>query len=138
MNAKSIEMARILTYIDIQKDIVKRFRITLDPNSKCWSRMHVHVKQRRVCKFHYTNSIQATFSLLHEVGHIECYHSGMRRAEDEYAATVWALKTAKDYGLTVPEKTIDVYQDYIDREKARGERRGGKGYGNLDLRLAME
>lgn len=57
----------------------------------------------------------------------------MRRAESEYHATVWALDKCAEYGLEVPEKIIKEYQDYIDDEKERGLRRGGKGYADLKL-----
>ena len=126
-----------MKYIDIQKELVQRFNIVVDPESKCWGRMHAHVKSRKVCKFHFKNSVVATFDLLHEIGHIETSRPKMRRAEDEYSATVWALKMAREYGLTIPDKTIQLYQDYIDMEKERGIRRGGSGYGTLSLRRAM-
>ena len=126
-----------MKYTDIQNDIVKRYRITLDPNSKCWSRIHAHIRERRICKWHPKNSAESTFDLLHEVGHIETTKTGMRRAEAEYHATVWALERAKEYGFTVPEKTIQVYQDYIDRERDRGIRRGGTGYYEMNIRKAV-
>ena len=126
-----------MKYIDIQKELVQRFNIVVDSESKCWGRMHAHVKSRKVCKFHFKNSVVATFDLLHEIGHIETSRPKMRRAEDEYSATVWALKMAREYGLTIPDKTIQLYQDYIDMEKERGIRRGGSGYGTLSLRRAM-
>jgi len=50
----------------------------------------------------------------------------MRRCEEEYYATVWALEKCKEYGIKVPEKIIKDYQDYIDMEYDRGVRRGGK------------
>ena len=126
-----------MTYTQIQDHVIKKYRIDLCDGSKCsdgdWSRTHAHVKQRRVCKWKRANSIQSTFTLLHEVGHIETTKAGMRRAEEEYYATVWALDRCKEYGIIVPQKTIELYQDYIDRTKRRGERRGGPGYSALSL-----
>lgn len=125
-----------MTYAEIQADVIKRYRVDLCDGTKCkndWSRTHAHVKQRRVCKWKQANSVQSTFTLLHEVGHIETTKAGMRRAEEEYYATVWALERCKEYGIIVPQKTIDLYQQYIDREKRRGERRGGNGYAALSL-----
>ena len=126
-----------MTYVDIQNDVIKRYRIDLCDGTKCkddWCRMHAHPRQRRVCKWKQKNSVQATFDLLHEVGHIENNNAKMRRAEEEYYATVWAIEKAEEYGITIPEKTIREYQDYIDREVDRGTRRGGTGYGDLVLR----
>lgn len=126
-----------MTYTQIQDHVIKKYRIDICDGSKCsdgdWSRTHAHVKQRRVCKWKRANSIQSTFTLLHEVGHIETTKAGMRRAEEEYYATVWALDRCKEYGIIVPQKTIELYQSYIDRTKRRGERRGGTGYSALSL-----
>ena len=126
-----------MRYTELQNEIVKRYRIKLDPCSKCWGRIHAHIRERRVCKWHPKNSAESTFTLLHEIGHIENNHSGMRRAEAEYHATVWALERAREYGIEVSEKTIKAYQDYIDREWARGIRRGGKGYYDMTLEKSI-
>ena len=58
----------------------------------------------------------------------------MRRAEQEYYATIWAMEMCKLYGIEVPDKIIIDYQLYIDREIDRGVRRGGAGYGDLRLK----
>ena len=129
-----------MTYLEILADIIKRYRVDICDGTKCkndWQRTHAHVKKRRVCKWKQANSIQSTFTLLHEVGHIETTKAGMRRAEEEYYATVWALERCKEYGIIVPQKTIDLYQQYIDYTKRRGERRGGAGYAALSLADAM-
>lgn len=125
-----------MNYIDIQNEVIKNYRIDICDGTKCkndWSRTHAHVKQRRVCKWKQANSVQSTFTLLHEIGHIMTTKSGMRRAESEYYATVWALEEAKKYDIEIPQKTIEAYQEYIDMEKDRGLRRGGWGYGDLRL-----
>ena len=117
-----------MSYIDIQNEVVKKHRVTLCEGELCkndWSRTHAHVKERRVCKWKQANSVQSTFTLLHEIGHIETTTSKMRRCESEYYATVWAIETAKKYGLVIPAKTIAFYQDYINRTHDRGIRRGG-------------
>jgi hypothetical protein len=127
-----------MNYIEIQNEVVKKYRIDLCDGTRCedgdWDRTHAHVRQRRVCKWKQKNSVQSTFTLFHEIGHIKTKRVWMRRAESEYYATVWALEEAKKYGIEIPQKTIDVYQRYIDMEKDRGQRRGGKAYGNLQLR----
>lgn len=123
-------------FVEIQNEVIKKYRIDLCDGTKCkndWGRTHAHVKGRRICKWRQANSIQSTFDLFHEIGHIETTKSGMRRAEEEYFATVWAIEEAKKYNLDIPQKTIKEYQDYIDMEKARGIRRGGKAYGELKL-----
>ena len=89
-------------FIDIQDDVIRKYRITIDEHSTCWGRTHAHVRGRRVCKWKQKNSVQSTFELLHEVGHIVSNKSTMRRCEQEYYATVWAVERAKEYGLTIP------------------------------------
>ena len=126
-------MKRTKTYLEIQHELVERYRIRLNPKSKCYSRMHVHPKVRMICKWNYKNSAEATFELLHEIGHIENNTSKMRRAEEEYYATVWALEKCREYGVEVPQRIFQRYQEYIDREKDRGIRRGGQAYGELRL-----
>ena len=112
-----------MKYIEIQEDLVKRFRIKIDTNSDCWGRMHAHPRERRVCKFRFKNSFRATFDLMHEIGHIEANDASMRRCESEYSATKWALDHLSDYGLEMDENILHAYQEYIDEEHARGIRR---------------
>ncbi len=112
-------------YIDIQNDVIKKYRINIEEKSTCYTRTHAHVKQRKVCKWKQANSIASTFTLFHEIGHIETTKSKMRRCESEFYATVWAIEMCKEYGLSIPDKTIKAYQKYINREHDRGIRRGG-------------
>lgn len=126
-----------MTYKEIQNEVIEEYRIDLCDGTKCkrdWRRTHAHVRERRVCKWKQSNSIQSTFTLFHEIGHIETTKSYMRRAESEYYATVWAIEKCREYGLDIPDKIIADYQRYIDMEIDRGIRRGGTGYGKLDLR----
>lgn len=127
-----------MSYIDIQNEVIRKYKVDICDGTKCkdgdWSRTHAHIRPRRVCKWKQKNSIQSTFDLFHEIGHCMTTKGWMRRAESEYYATVWAIERCKEYGLDIPDKTIDLYQDYIDMEIARGIRRGGSGYGNLKLR----
>ena len=54
----------------------------------------------------------------------------MRRCEEEYHATVWAIEKLKEYMLLnkVPDKQKELYQKYIYIELERGIRRGGNNY----------
>lgn len=127
-----------MKYIEIQNEVVRKYRIDLCDGTKCkdgdWERMHAHPKQRRVCKWKQANSFSSTFDLFHEIGHIENNDATMRRAEEEYHATTWAIDRCKEYGIKVPLKTIFVYQRYILSEKSRGIRRGVKRpYAELNL-----
>ena len=123
-----------MTYIEIQNEVIKRYRIDLCDGTKCKdgdrSRTHAHTKKRRVCKWKQANSVASTFTLFHEIGHIENNNAKMRRCEEEYHATVWAIETMKQYGIAdkISEKIKTSYQTYIMTERARGVRRGGANY----------
>ena len=125
-----------MTYLEIQNEVIQNYRIDICDGTKCkndWSRTHAHIRQRRVCKWKQRNSIQSTFELFHEIGHIMTTKSYMRRAESEYYATVWAIQKCGEYGLGIPANTLNDYQRYIDMEIDRGKRRGGSGYGDLRI-----
>lgn len=123
-----------MTLIEIQNEVVKKYRIDLCDGTRCkdgdWTRTHAHPKQRRVCKWKQAASIVSTFTLFHEIGHIENNNGKMRRCEEEYFATVWAIERMKEYGLAdkITERTKKLYQDYIYDELDRGKRRGGSNY----------
>ena len=127
-----------MKFTEIQNEVIKKYRIDLCDGTKCkdgdWSRTHAHPKQRRVCKWKQSNSIVSTLTLFHEIGHIENNNSKMRRCEEEYYATVWAIDRLREYGILdkVSVKQKELYQDYIYNELARGIRRGGKGYPTKD------
>lgn len=123
-----------MKFVDIQKEVIERYNIKINKDSKCWTRTHAHVKERMICKWEPKNGIVTTFSLFHEIGHIETKESWMRRCESEYHATVFAINLLNEYGLTLPKKVYDLYQDYIWRERERGIRRHGK---NLPSKEAL-
>lgn len=130
-----------MKYIDIQNEVIKKYRIDICDGTKCkndWARTHAHVKQRRVCKWKQANSLESTFTLFHEIGHIETTKAWMRRAEEEFYATEWAITELYLRGINTPEKIIRDYQEYIDDEKSRGLRRGGKDYAELDLNIVVD
>ena len=132
-----------MTYTEIQNEVIKRYRIDLCDGTRCkdgdWSRTHAHPKKRRVCKWKQANSIVSTFTLFHEIGHIENNSATMRRCEEEYYATVWAIAKMKQYGIAnkISEKTKAEYQEYIWDERMRGIRRGGANYPTV-ARLTLE
>lgn len=127
-----------MRYVDIQNEVINKYRIDICDGTKCandWSRTHAHVRLRRVCKWVRANSLESTFTLFHEIGHIVNNKSTMRRCEEEYYATVWAIDELKKYGIKVPVKLIDRYQRYISLEMDRGIRRNGLGYDENELDL---
>ena len=123
-----------MTYTDIQNEVVKRYQIDLCDGTRCkagdWRRTHAHPNARRVCKWKQANSVESTFTLLHEIGHVENNNSKMRRCEAEYHATAWAIGIMKQYGISdkISAKTKRCFQSYILNERMRGVRRGGANY----------
>lgn len=121
-------MKRFKNHNEFQNYIIETYRINVEEHSKCYSRTHIHPKQRKLCKWKRANSVLSTFTLLHEVGHCENNNSSMRRCEQEFYATEWALEICKEFNIKVPQKLIDKYQRYVYMELDRGLRRGGYGY----------
>ena len=113
---------------EIQDQIIKKYRITINEHSTCRARTHAHPQKRMVCKWIQSSSIQSTFTLFHEIGHCVNNNSKMRRCEEEFYATQWALDKCRELGIDVPNKIIEKYQSYIYRGLDRGIARGGFGY----------
>jgi len=113
---------------DLQDEIIKQYKMTINEHSTCYSRTHVHVQKRMICKWKQSSSIKSTFTLLHEIGHCENNNSKMRRCEQEFYATKWALDKCKELNIKVPDKIVACYQKYVYRELDRGLRRYGVGY----------
>lgn len=126
-----------MRYKDLQESLIKKYRIKLNPSSRCYGRTHVHVKKRMICKWKQSSSAESTFTLLHEIGHCENNSSKilnreMRRCEQEYYATQWALDRCRELGIAVSDKMIERYQTYIYKELERGLRKGGSSYPTRD------
>ena len=113
---------------DLQDEIIKQYKMTINEHSTCYSRTHVHVQKRMICKWKQSSSIKSTFTLLHEIGHCENNNSKMRRCEQEFYATQWALDKCKELNIVVPDEIVARYQKYVYRELDRGLRRHGVDY----------
>ena len=53
------------------------------------------------------------FAFLHEIGHIMTNTTKMKRCEQEYRATQWAIQEAQEIGFKIPKSYINRYQEYI-------------------------
>ena len=74
------------------------------------------------------------FALLHEIGHIMTNTTKMKRCEQEYFATQWAIDEAKRMNLKVQKRYLDIYQDYIWKWRETSIRLKGK---NVPLKEAL-
>ncbi len=53
------------------------------------------------------------FDLLHELGHIHTNTSKMKRCEQEFYATQWAIERFEEYGLKLPPTRQFDFQKYV-------------------------
>ena len=114
-----------MDYTTIQNEVIQKYNIKIETDSKCWKRTHAHIDgSRRVCKWNQANSYASTFTLFHEIGHIETHKKSYKRYEQEYYATTWGTDKMKEAGLPIKRKKVQKYKDYIRRTYERGIRRG--------------
>ena len=66
------------------------------------------------------------FAFLHEIGHVKTNTITMKRCEQEFLATKWAMAEAKRIGFDVPPNYIKTYQEYILDWRERGIKCGAK------------
>lgn len=69
---------------------------------------------------------RAVFDLLHEIGHLKTNKKGMKRCEEEYYATQWAIKEMKKYHLELHPVDKDIFQHYIWKWRETGMKLKGK------------
>ena len=64
--------------------------------------------------------------MLHEVGHLKTNKKGMKRCEEEFYATQWAIKEMKKYKFELDQKDKQIFQNYIWQWRERGIKLKGK------------
>lgn len=75
-----------------------------------------HIKERQVVMSlinWVTPTEWSAFAFLHEVGHVVTNTTKMKRYEQEFLATQWAIDKAKEFGFKVSKSTQNTYQNYI-------------------------
>ena len=73
---------------------------------------------------HYDSKIATRGTLLgglHEIGHIVANTPGMKRWMREASAEEWAVKTIRQFGISVPRKAHSDGRKYIARMKRWGK-----------------
>lgn len=53
------------------------------------------------------------FDLLHEIGHIQTNNTSMKRCEEEFYATQWAIEHIEKYDIKIPKERLKEFQKYI-------------------------
>ena len=102
--------------LEIQNEIINMYKDTIDfriDNKDC---AYCYVPEKII----YLNgkdllypTVESLFDLLHEIGHILTNTSKMKRCEEEFYATQWAITEIKKYGYTLSDKRKDEFQQYI-------------------------
>ena len=73
---------------------------------------------------------RSLFDLLHEIGHIKTNTNRMRRFEEEYFATEWAIVQAKKYNIILSSYDKQDFDDYIISLANSCRKRHGKNVPN--------
>lgn len=72
------------------------------------------------------------FDLLHEVGHAIANKPGMKRYEEEFYATVFAISKMEHYKLSLSNKRKKEWQNYINKYREGAIKRKAKNVMTLD------
>ena len=73
---------------------------------------------------------RSLFDLLHEIGHIKTNTNKMRRFEEEYYATVWAISKYKKYNIKLSSSDKRDFDKYIIKLAETCRKRKGKNIPN--------
>lgn len=72
------------------------------------------------------------FDLLHEIGHLKTNKKGMKRCEEEFYATQWAIKEMKKYDLELDLRNKSIFQNYIWKWRETSVKLKGKNIPNKE------
>ena len=101
---------------DIQKSILKDFdndfTLCLTTEERAYCYLETRTIYINLNDFIFPTN-RSIFDLLHEIGHIKTNTSKMRRFEEEYSATKWAIVQAKKYNITLSLSDRKDFDDYI-------------------------
>lgn len=120
-------------YIAVQNRLIEEYDVTLCDGTindePCeyrsytahWCAYHVGERNRRIRNWMQENTVLSTFILLHEIGHLNEHYE--YRVEDEFEATVWAMRMCAKLRIpidreTIAEKQADImrrYDSYADK-----------------------
>ena len=90
---------------------------------------HCHLKEKEIhfpIKRFVTPKERDVFDMLHEIGHLKTNKKGMKRCEEEYYATEWAIKEMKKYKFDLNQRDKRIFQNYIWQWRETGLKLKGK------------
>lgn len=123
MKEKKINYKVLVTQIWMQ--YYKEYTFVFD---NC-SIAHCYLKEKEIhfpIKNFKDPSKREVFDLLHEIGHLKTNKKGMKRCEEEFYATQWAIKQMKKYNFDLNKKDKEIFQDYIYKWRETGIKLKGK------------
>lgn len=107
---KQVNYVSLITVIWLKYHTEYQFIFDDCPNAYCYLKekeIHFPIKS-------FTNpNCRAVFDMLHEIGHLETNKKGMKRCEEEFYATKWAIKEMKKYNFEINPCDKRDFQDYI-------------------------
>jgi len=102
--------------LQIQNDLIVKYCNTINFRPTNEKGAYCYVPERIIC-ISCDNFLNPTptslFDLLHEIGHIMTNKPGMKRCEEEFYATQWAIAEMKKYKYEISDKRKNVFQEYI-------------------------
>lgn len=113
---------------EIQNEIINKYKDVIDLRVTT-EEAHCYVPEKIVyingSKFLYPTN-ESIFDFLHEIGHIMTNTKKMKRCEEEFYATQWAIKEIKKYGLEISTKRKSEFQNYVWAWRETGMKLKGK------------
>lgn len=111
------------TILEIQYDIMKQYKNVIDFRVCNQEIAYCYIPERIVymCSNDFINpTAESLFDLLHEIGHILTNTYNMKRCEEEYYATQWAIKEMKKLEFQISHKRKKEFQNYIWKWRETG------------------
>lgn len=105
-----------LELFKIQNDLYEKYKEKYKIGFTTEKRAYCYIKSKEI--FLSLNdwlnpTPRSIFDFLHEIGHLETNTNKMKRCEEEYYATQWAVVEFKNLKLSLCKKDKELFQNYI-------------------------
>ena len=102
--------------LQIQNKLMEKYKDTISFRLTNEKGAYCYVPERIIyisCDKFLNPTPSSLFDLLHEIGHIMTNKKGMKRCEEEFYATQWAIEEMKRYKYEISDNRKNVFQEYI-------------------------
>lgn len=121
------------TICELQYEVINKYKEIIDFRVSSQTVAYCYVPERIVYihthDFLYP-TVNSFFDLLHEIGHILTNTSDMKRCQEEFYATEWAINEMKKYGYELSDERKNEFQQYIWKWRETGIKLKGKNMPN--------